>query len=156
MTKREALSLMDIAPRTEQVEINDEVTLRVRGLSAEAIKDLMIRFPDLGGLMIGEGIRRESIVTLGPAVISALCAAACGELGNDDAERMASELPIETQLDILEALGRCTFSKGFGPFAERVAVIAAALSGPAGKAPDMSLPKESKPSEEQPTPMSGD
>ena len=156
MTKREALSLIDIAPRSELVEISDEVSLRVRGLSAETIKDLIVRFPDLGGVLIGAGIRRDSILAFGPTIIGALCAAATGEYGNEEAEKAAAELPIETQLDILEAMGRCTFSKGFGPFADRVAGIAAALSGPVGKAPDMSLPKESKPLEEPPIPPSGD
>lgn len=156
MAKREALSLIDLAPRSELVEVNDEVSLRVFGLPAETIKDLIVRFPDLGAVLIGAGIRRDAILAFGPTIVCALCAAATGEYGNEAAEESAAKLPIETQLDILEAMGRCTFSKGFGPFADRVAGIAAALSGPVGKAPDMSLPKESNLSEEPATQPSGD
>lgn len=155
MTKTEALSLLDIAPRSEMVEINDEQSLRVRGLSAEMIKNLLVRFPALQGLAIGAGIDGRHIIALGPDIVGALCAAATGELGNEQAEAQAKALPVETQLDVLEALGRCTFSKGFGPFAQRVAAIAGALSAQVGRAPDMSLPKQSNPSEEQPTPPSG-
>lgn len=155
MARTEALSLLDIAPRHELVEINEEQSLRVRGLSADMIKNLLTRFPALQGLVIGVGIEGKEIMKLGPEIVGALCAAASGELGNEAAEKMAADLPVETQLDILEAIGRCTFSKGFGPFAKRVALIAGALSAQAGKAPDMTLPQPSKPLEEQPIPPSG-
>lgn len=156
MAKTEALSLLDIAPRTELVEVSEEHSLRVRGLSVTDIKTLLVRFPALQGFILGSGVSGRMLIDLGPNVVGALCAAATGNLGDEKAEEVAASLPVETQLDIVEAMGRCTFSKGFGPFAERVAAIAVALSGQVGKAPDMNLPKQSKPSEEQPTPTSGD
>jgi hypothetical protein len=155
MAKTEALSLLDIAPRHEMVEINAEQSLRVRGLSAEDITKLLTRFPALQGLIVGAGVDGQALINLGSEIVGAICAASAGELGNPDAEKMAAALPVETQLDILEAVGRCTFSRGFGPFSKKVAEIARALSEKAGKAPDMSLPKPSNLSEEQPTPTSG-
>lgn len=156
MARTEALSLLDIAPRSEMVEINEEQSLRVRGLSAEDIKTLLVRFPALGGVIIGNGINAKALMESGADVVGALCAAATGEMGNEKAEELAASLSIESQLDILEALGRCTFSKGFGPFADRVAVIGAALSVRGGKAPDTNLQKPSSPLEEPPIPPSGD
>lgn len=155
MARTEALSLLDIAPRSEMVEINDEQSLRVRGLSADAIRELLMRFPPLQGVIMGAGIDASLIVAMGPDIVGSLCAAASGELNNEEAEKMAAMLPVETQLDIIEAIGRCTFSKGFGPFADRVAVIAAALSVQAGKAPDTNLQNPSPPLEEPQTPPSG-
>lgn len=156
MARTEALSLLDIAPRSELVAINEEQSLRVRGLSADTIRELLTRFPLLQGVIMGAGIDPRLIVAMGPDIVGALCAAASGELGNEEAEKVADVLSIETQLDIIEAIGRCTFSKGFGPFADRVAVIATQLSVQVGKAPDMNLQKESKPLEEPPIPPSGD
>ena len=156
MARTEALSLLDIAPRFETVVISEEQSLRVRGLSAEDIKNLLVRFPSLGIIIAGNTVDPSSILNLGPTIVGALCAAATGEMGNPDAEELAASLSIESQLDILEALGRCTFSKGFGPFADRVAVIAGALSGRVGRAQDTKLQMPSPPLEEPPIPPSGD
>lgn len=156
MTKREALSLLDIAPRHEMVEISEEQSLRVTGISSGDILELLTRFPPIQGLVVGAGITRESIVALGPDIIAALCAAATGELGNEEVEKFAKTLPIETQLDIIDAMRRVTFSRGFGPFAQRLAAIASQLFGQVGKAPVTNSPPLSQPLEEQPTPTSGD
>lgn len=155
MTKREALSLLDLKPRTELVVISEDQSLRVRGISSEDIQALFERFPPIQGLSVGRGIKLEHLKEIGPKAVAALCAAAVGEMGNEKAEAIAADLPIETQLDILEAMWRCTFSKGFGPFAKRLAFAVGALSVEVGKAPATNLPKASKPSEEQPTPPSG-
>ena len=155
MTKREALSLLDTAPRSELVEIDDNTVLRVRGLGSRMIKELLIRFPDLQGVVMGSGINARMLIALGPEIVGAICAAATGELGNPDVEERAADLPVETQLDILEAVGRCTFSKGFGPFVDRVVAIAAQLSAQDGRVSDMNSPPPSSPSVEQPIPPSG-
>jgi len=155
MTKTEALSLLDIDLRHEMVQINEKQSLRVRGISIEDIKVLFTRFPALMGLAVGRGLDTKAVMDLGPEIVMALCAAGVGELGNKQAEDMAGQLSVETQLDILEAMGRCTFSKGFGPFAQRLAGVAKALSVEVGKAPDTNLPKPSKLSAVPPTPPSG-
>ena len=143
--KTEPLELIDLLPRSETIEIDNKQKVTIFGLSAEDIVALFIRFPPLQGVMVGRGIAPLALLELGPSVVAALCAAAMKKLGDKKSEDAASKLTIEMQLDILEALGRCTFSKGFGPFAQRLRVIAGALSAEVGRALDTKLLKPSKP-----------
>lgn len=155
MAKREILSLMDLPMKTEEVVFDSENSLRVRGLSMKEITLLLKRFPTMAGFFAGVGFDPTQMVDLGPEIVGALCASAMGELGNEEAEARAATIPIGLQMDILEAMGRCTFSNGFGPFATRVATIARVLFVQGGKATDTNLPAPSSTSEEQPTPPSG-
>jgi hypothetical protein len=63
-----------------------------------------------------------------PEVINALIAAAVGKPGDPDAEADAAEVPLEIQMDILEAVGRLTFRSGFGPFVARIKALGASLN----------------------------
>ena len=66
----------------------------------------------------------------------------------------AGDLGLEIQFDILEAIGRLTFTRGFAPFAERIMALAnAANSASFSKVPDMKLPEASKPSSPPDTPQ---
>lgn len=147
MTTSQGLSLADIGELHENIPLRDSF-IRVRGLSAEAVLTLLQRHPQiLGSALVandkGQGIKLTDILSSAPGAISAIIAQAVGD-GSPEAEKSAANVPIETQMDILEAVGRLTFSKGFGPFVERItALTRAAGSVKLGKASDTKSPPPS-------------
>ena len=153
--KTEPIGLLDVMPMTEQVQINERQSILVQGISSKAIWSLLKRFPLLQGLIVGGGITPADIVAFGPQVVAAICAAAAGYLDNEAAEEKAASLSIEVQYNILEAMGRCTFSKGFGPFRQRLRAALGALYAGDGKPPAMKSPKPQQPSEPTKTQESG-
>lgn len=152
MSKKPGLNLADLAPMHEDVPVGESF-LRVHGISAKDGLEIFKRFPRVAGMTTGEGFNLSTFLTVAPDAVAAIIAAAAGDLGNEAAEQAAGQLPIEIQFDVLEAVGRLTFTKGFAPFAERImALVGAANSAPYSKVPDMKLPPASKPSSLPDTP----
>ncbi len=147
MTKKEqGLSLLDIGRVSEKIQVGDKL-LDVYGVSAKGIFEIFTRFPEVQGWFKGGKVNLNQLVAETPDAIAAIIAAGCGLPGDNVAEENASALPIETQLDILEAIGRLTFKNGFGPFANRiVALVAQAQSVNFGRAQVTKSPPVSKPS----------
>lgn len=157
MGKKPGLNLADLAPMHEDVPIGDnslgDSFLRIQGISAKAALAIMARFPKIAGMIGGDGFNLGTFLSVAPDAVAAIIAAATGCLGNESAEENASKLGIETQLDILEAVGRLTFTKGFAPFAERIMALAGvANSALSSKVPDMKSPPTSKRSSPAATP----
>lgn len=145
MAKEQGLSLLDIGLPTEQIPVGDKF-LTVTGISAEDVFNLFQRFPEVQAL-IGGGVKLSDFAVTAPAALAAVIAAGAGNPGDAAAEALARRLPIEAQLDIIEAIGRLTFKSGFGPFVERVVAFGnAAASVNFGKAPDMNSPPPLRPS----------
>src|SRR5580698_7576014 len=131
--KKPGLNLADIAPMHEDVPISGSF-LRVHGISAEDGLEIFKRFPKVLGMMSGDGFNLGAFLTVAPQAVAAIIATAAGKPGDFDSEQAAAKLGIELQFDILEAVGRMTFTKGFGPFVERIMALAgdvapSALSG---------------------------
>lgn len=147
MTKKEnGLSLIDIGEATERIP-HGETSITVHGLSAKSLLFLMQRFPLLRDWASGAGFQMTDLITVSPEILAAVIAAACGGPGDEDVEAVAGRLGAETQLDILEAIGRLTFKSGFGPFVHRITVLADALvSANSGKASGTKSPPVSSPS----------
>jgi hypothetical protein len=147
MAKEQGLSLLDIGPVTENIEVGPDKFLAVTGISARGVLTLFLRFPSVQGWFAGESVNGAVLVGLAPEALAAIIAAGTGNPGDDKAEEIASNLPVELQLDIVEVIGRLTFKKGFGPFVERVVSLAnsAATSANLGKAASTILPQQSKP-----------
>ncbi len=158
-SKKPGLNLTDLAPMHEDVPIGESF-IRVHGISAKAGLDIFKRFPKILGMMTGDGFSLTTFLTVAPDAVAAIIATAAGDPGDKTAEEAASNLGLETQFDILEAVGRLTFTKGFGPFAERIMALAngEANSGLSGKGPDTKSPPLLKPSlsPDIPLPPSGD
>jgi hypothetical protein len=153
MSKMPGLNLADLALMSEDVPIGDSY-LTVRGVSAKSGLEIFTRFPKILGMISGEGFNLGTFLTVAPDAVAAIIAAATGELGNGAAEEAAANLGLETQFDILEAIGRLTFTRGFAPFAERIMALAgAANSASFSKVPDMKSPVELKPSSPPDTPQ---
>lgn len=157
MSKEQGLSLLDIGPLSEAVPIGGERYLNVYGVSVHGVFSIFQRFPEVRSWFTektGRVIDFKKLIAEVPDAVSAVIAAGCGNPGNEAAEEMAALFPVETQLDILEAIGRLTFKNGFGPFAQRIVAFAeAAQSVNFGRAPDTKSPKASKPSSPPATPQ---
>lgn len=146
--QHQGLSLADLSKRFEDVKVGDGDGdfVRVHGISAEVCLQLLNRFPEiLTKAMAGGGVKFNDIIKAAPNVIAAIIAAGTGGFGDEEVEEDAGNLPIEIQMDLLEAIGRLTFKSGFGPFAQRIMALAnAAASANSGKVPDMRSPQASR------------
>jgi hypothetical protein len=115
------LSLLDVLPRHERVDIgNGEID--VFGISGEDIAKLLERYPNALQQMANSGGKPGGIE---PGLLGALVAAcqrggdaASSLLGNEIVEGRARTLGIGAQMKVLQAIGRCTFPDGVGPFLE--------------------------------------
>ena len=143
----EELSLLDIAPVTETVAINEMQKVKVYGLSAAGIMSLLQRFPEVKKWFRGaEKMNLTALANEMPTAFAAVIAAGCGEANDPKAEQIAASLAIEQQIDILEAIGRLTFTRGFGPFTGRLTALArAAEAVNFGRALDTKSPPPSSP-----------
>lgn len=153
MSNKPGLNLADLAPMSEDVAIGDNF-LTVHGISAKDGLSIFQRYPKIVGMVSKEGFNIGTFLSVAPDAVAAIIAASTGDLGNEKAEEAAGHLTVETQFDILEAVGRLTFSKGFAPFAQRlIALSEKAPSALSSKVPDMKLPPASKPSSPPDTPQ---
>lgn len=132
----EALSLLDLRQKSQLVQIDEDQEIEVFGLSAEAIADLMNRFPTLQRFLLNVGLQREDILKEVPEAIAAIIAAGCGQSGVQAHEEAARDLHLEAQAAIIEAVIKCTFTRGFGPFVGRLQAMGLqTTSAPLTKAP---------------------
>ena len=53
----------------------------------------------------------------------------------------AADLTIEEQSELLEAIGKATFTRGFGPLDSRLRALGLAVKGETGKAPATTSPR---------------
>ena len=153
--KEQGLGLHDIADFGENVPIGDGRSLKVKGISAQGCLLLLMRFPDLQKWISGQSLALTDAFLQAPETMAAVIAAGTGAPGDTDAEDIAASLPVEVQIDVLEAVYRQTFRSGFGPFVKRVLVLyaAAVQSGNFGGDPGMKSPQESKPLSPTDTPQ---
>ena len=128
MAKEQGLSLADIGPLSERIPVNDVASLEVYGISAKDILKLFLRFPQTHAWVSGAGVEATDLTKIAPEALAAIIASGCHALGNEEDEKRAADLPIEVQLDCLEAIGRLTFRSGFGPFVNRVVALAALVA----------------------------
>jgi len=151
MSQKPGLTLADLASQYEDVPVGDDF-IRVRGISAQDGLAILMRYPALGDL-IG-GFTMVKFIQAAPDAVAAIIATATNDVGDDEAEENAKRIPLELQLDIMEAIGRLTFKSGFAPFAKRIMALAdAANSANSSKAPAMKSPSVSKPSSPPDTPL---
>jgi hypothetical protein len=125
------LSLLDVLPRHERVDIGGGQKVDVCGISGEDIGKILHRYPNAFQQLIESGSKPAGI---DPGLLGALLAAAQrnGEdeslLGNEKVERMSRSLGIGAQMKMLQALGRCTFPDGVGPFLEGLVSMSSAAT----------------------------
>lgn len=124
-------TLLDIASVSEMITVpapkDKTQEVEVFGVSAEGIAMLFKRFPEIRMMMTGQALEKDRLAELAPAAIASIIAAATGHPGNKKAELIASRLPLESQLDILEAAVKLTMPNGIGPFVKRFQSLAEML-----------------------------
>jgi hypothetical protein len=156
MEHKQGLSLLDIAPSKEKVDVGDGQQLEVQGISSRDLLTLIQRFPEMQKFMSIGSIKATDILNMAPTTVSGIIAAACGHVGDENYEKAADRLSMEAQLNLIEAIGRCTFRSGFGPFVMRISAhVVAALSANSGRATGTNSPpplKPSSPPDTAPTP----
>jgi len=159
------LSLLDVLPRHERVDIGGDQKLDVFGISGEDIGRILDRWPDAFTQM---AMSNSQPTQMDGGLLGALLAAGqrvsdgVSLLGNDEAESRARSLGVGDQMNILQAVGRCTFPEGVGPFLEAL-VLNSTLTEEAvqisvqvaSKAQRTASPPTQKPSEQLNTHPSG-
>lgn len=144
--REQGLSLLDIGPLYELVPAPNKKLIRVYGVSAKGIFAVFQRFPEVGSWFKGGKVDMAPLIAEAPDAIAAVISAGCGAPGDEQGEEAAGLLPVETQLDILEAIGRLTFKNGFGPFVQRIVALSEqATSLNFGRGLAMRSPPVSKP-----------
>jgi hypothetical protein len=137
MSKTPGLALADLAKLSEDVPVGDS-HITVTGISISKALDIVKRFPELAKL--ASGFKVADLLLVAPGALAAIIATATGHHGDAEQEAFAADIPIETQFDIVEAVGRLTFRNGFAPFAQRLLDLAQSVrSDLSTKATSMSL-----------------
>lgn len=111
--------LLDIAPdgATKNSVAVSGGEVEISKLSAKKITGILARFPVVGQLLDGKKPETSKLVEIGADAVAAVIAAGCGYVGDEmeRAEAFASELPIEDQLKLVEAIARLSLPKVVGP-----------------------------------------
>ena len=123
------------------MSFSDGREAEVVGLSTRNVGDLMERFVPLQKFFMGAPVTVGEILTTAPEAIPLIIAMGFREADNQEAVQAAADLTIEEQSELLEAIGKATFTRGFGPFDSRLRALGLAVKGETGKAPDTTLPR---------------
>ncbi len=119
-------SLLDIACVSESIAL-PKGQVDVYGVSAKGIAFLFAKFPEFRALITGRPVEAVDMIKLAPGAVAAIITCAIGSPGDEKTEMMAERLPLECQLDILEAAIRLTMPNGLTPFADRLVRMAGLL-----------------------------
>lgn len=117
--------LLDIAPSTAVAIVTiDELRIKVRGVSVDAIASIVSRFPALKSLAGGDGGDIVSRLIAGcGAAVGPIIAAGCGHGGEEAYEQRAAALLPEQQLKLLCAIFGLTFPNGLSSFVEQLTAL---------------------------------
>lgn len=114
-------SLTEIVGTRESVKIGEQA-IDVYGVSLAGIAHLIHRFPELRAIIEGEPekLTPDAVYGAAPNAVAAIIACGCGLIGDEKAEGIAANLPLETQYELLAAIGRATMPGGVGPFVDKL------------------------------------
>lgn len=136
--------LKDIAKSFKTVTVSG-TQVSVPGISADGIAYLFHRFPVVRELISGRDVdlTADALSKLAPEAVAAIIATGTGDVNDPEAEAAAAKLPLEAQLDLLEAIIGETMPSGVAPFVERLTktlngLSVASTSIPAGISPSPS------------------
>lgn len=159
------LSLLDVLPRSERVDIGGGQEIDVFGISGEDIGKILTRYPDAFQQLSSSANKPSN---LDPGLLGALMAATQRNgsddslLGDENVEKRARTLSVGAQLKVMQAMGRCTFPDGVGPFLEGLMSVSSSANEAmevvvrlVSKGQATGSPPTPKPSEPPDTPSSG-
>jgi hypothetical protein len=116
------VGLIDIAPRTETVEVQG-TPVPVHGISARGLAQPAWPLPRAAQADDRTRSRDRPPDGDGGDAVAAVIAAGCGYPGDQAAENVAGQLSLDAQVDILAATSRLTLPGGFGPFVEKLTAL---------------------------------
>jgi len=160
------LSLLDVLPRHEQIDIGGDKPIDVFGISGADIGEILRRYPNAFQEIADSG---GQPIKMNPTLIGMLIAACqrngditTSFLGDEKIEARSRLLDASSQMKIFNAIGRCTFPDGIGPFldglvhlSETTLKVMELVVQTASKVPGTELPPTPRPSEPPATPTSG-
>lgn len=127
----ERVGLMDLAVKRAIVTLSGGQQMEVKGLAVREVLGLMNAHVPLRKYLERAPLSYLEIAQTAPAAVPVAIALGCGYGGNKQAEEVAASLSLQDQVDILAGIGGCTFTRGFGPFAEALAALGVTLAEPA-------------------------
>lgn len=118
------VDVTDIVPEFKAVTVGKDQEIAVYGMGVEQACYLVNRFPELKA-MLKPGtkvadFRVDKIFDAAPKAIGAICAAGANKFNDKKAEEVLAKLPMQYQLDIIEAIVDRSMPDGPGPFVEKV------------------------------------
>lgn len=109
-------SLLEIAAQSKKVH-----GITVKGVSAKGISILLNEYPEVVSMMFKKTeMSAETLLNLAPDAVASIIAAGTGSPGDAEVIEAAAGLPIEWQLDLIDAIGKATMPNGVLPFLERL------------------------------------
>lgn len=115
--------LLEITPSTRTVKTVRLGEVDVPGLSVGGIAFLIKRHPELLELIQGDGLEKndmESLIDLGESVLTSFLAAGLGHPGDENAEKICSQLNPEDTWAIGQAVIEESFPGGAQSFFNKV------------------------------------
>lgn len=140
----EKLSLLDLRRKTVTVTFSDGREIEVSGLSTADLAELMDKFPPLQKFFLRFPMTIAEVIEAAPGAMAYMIVAGCDMKGNEEALKVAQSLTIEEQSELLEGIGKATFTRGFGPFDSRMQALGMQLAA-TGKAQVTTPPKPLRP-----------
>jgi len=142
----EPISIFDLRRKSRNVPVNDgETELTVVGLTAGQICDHLERFPALARISVGGNVDIMDAIKSAPGALCAWIASALAQHANPEAERAVAEnLVAKDQANIAQASMALTFSRGFGPFADRLGTLLGNVTVAPGRGQDTRSPGQSR------------
>jgi hypothetical protein len=118
------VSLLDIGPLTEEVEIRG-TKITVQGLTAGHIFQLFSEFPDMRKMFeTNTDMNPQSVMfQLAPDLIARIISTATGSPGDPAVEAKAKTMGAADQLAIISAVQRLSFKDGIGPFIDQISSL---------------------------------
>lgn len=117
-------TFLDLLPGGEKVAVPGGEVDAV-GVSIEGLGALVLRFPEVVDQLFAGNINAASIVVTLPKAVAVFIATGTGCMGDEKAEKWASDLPLWAQVDLCAAIIRQTMgSNDSGPFVDRLMKMA--------------------------------
>jgi hypothetical protein len=149
LKRPEAVSLLDLRRSSGVVDFGNGQSVEFRALKARDFASLLERFPIMAKFVLGAPLTLGEVQAVGPDCVAAIIAASQDHCAEPEWEEAAAAIGVEFIPEILEKIWGATFTRGFGPFASKIAEAVMATTAPAGKAPATKSPTPSPTSPDQ-------
>jgi hypothetical protein len=145
-------TLLDLANSKRMVKVGD-IDVSVTGISTESFINLLQQYPPLLKAFAGSNVSNEELMKVAPDAVAAIIASGCGYSNDPQALEIARNLPMQSQMDLLQEVLNQTFPRGVGPFVDQLVKLGFLVQDVQSLAPD---PNRLSPSSQEPVTSSSD